>query len=120
MDLKKETEMRLELMIQAGMISERTRAFCMKAAQLLLEEQKHCDGDKLNMLITHLAMAADRMEKDNAEENAVAAEIFEEVRREECFQRAVSLVDRILKDAPAPFTGTERDFITIHLCNLLM
>ncbi len=120
MNLRERIGERLSLMLQAKMISERTAAFCTAAVGILLEEHPDSDEDRLNMLITHLAMAADRMEKGAAGETAIGEEIFEAVKREACFEEALCLGDRILKDAPVEFTGTERDFLTIHLCHLLM
>lgn len=118
-ELRKAVEERLDLMIQAGMISENTAAFCGEAAELMLKEPGDRDGEKLNMFITHLAMAADRMERGNTGETAIDAGVFETVRRAPLFGEAVRLRDSILKAAPAEFTEAEADFLTIHLCNLL-
>ncbi len=120
MDLREMVEERLDLMLQADMISEGTRAFCRKAAEILLAEQKDSDVEKLNMFITHLAMASDRMERGEMGETAIGEETFEAVKREPCFELAVRLGARILKVAPWAFTETETDFLTIHLCNLFM
>lgn len=117
--MRKTVEERLDLMLQAEMISRHTAAFCAKAADILLEAHEDRDGEKFNMFITHLAMASDRMEQGETGETAIDAGIFQAVEKEGCFHEAVRLRDKILEAAPAEFTGTEADFLTIHLCNLL-
>lgn len=48
---------RLKILEESGMISSRVSAFCMDAAEIILGEKEDADGEKLSMLITHLAMA---------------------------------------------------------------
>ena len=63
MDRMAEVKERLKIMEDAGMISCGVSEFCMMAAGLILAEHPGADSDKLNMLITHLALAGERMEK---------------------------------------------------------
>ena len=57
MDRMAEVKERLKIMEDAGMISCGVSEFCMMAAGLILAEHPGADSDKLNMLITHLALA---------------------------------------------------------------
>ena len=101
MDRMAEVKERLKIMEDAGMISCGVSEFCMMAAGLILAEHPGADSDKLNMLITHLALAGERMEKGDTGEMQISQE-------------------KILECTTLKFTQAETDFLTVHLCNILM
>ena len=111
---------RLKILEESGMISSRVSAFCMDAAEIILGEKEDADGEKLSMLITHLALAGDRMEKEDDREMEISPEVLEGVRQEAVYPRALCVSQQILKGTALKFTQTEADFLTVHLCNILM
>ena len=111
---------RLKIFEESGMISSRVSAFCMDAAEIILKEKEDVDQEKLSMLITHLAMAGDRMEKADEKEMEISPEILAEIKRELVYPRALRISQQILKGTELKFTQTEADFLTVHLCNVLM
>lgn len=117
---RKSVTERLKIMENAGMISEKVAVFCTNAAGMILKEKGDADEEKLNMFITHLAMAADRMEKGNDNEIQISPDILEEVKKEEVYKCACSVQQQILQLTELEFTQTETDFLTVHICNVLM
>ena len=80
---------RLKILEESGMISSRVSAFCMDAAEIILGEKEDADGEKLSMLITHLAMAGDRMEKEDDREMEISPEVLEGVRQTESWDARI-------------------------------
>ena len=120
MDRMAEVKERLKIMEDAGMISCGVSEFCMMAAGLILAEHPGADSDKLNMLITHLALAGERMEKGDTGEMQISQEDLDTVKEERVYPQACGISRKILECTTLKFTQAETDFLTVHLCNILM
>lgn len=111
---------RLKIMEEGGMISREVVMFCTRAAELILREKPDAEADKLNMLITHLALAGNRMEKKDETEMAISREVLDGVKREKVYTRACVMSRRILTYTKLEFAEPETELLTVHLCNILM
>lgn len=120
MDRMAEVKERLKIMEDAGMISCGVSEFCMMAAGLILAEHPGADSDKLNMLITHLALAGERMKKGDTGEMQISQEVLDTVKEERVYPQACGISRKILECTTLKFTQAETDFLTVHLCNILM
>lgn len=70
------------------------------------------------MLITHLAVALERIKK-NALVEPVDAIIFEEIQSNAYFEKANSLLDAMEKEIHVTIPESEKSFILMHLVTLL-
>ncbi len=109
---------RIRILQSNGVISEKVADYSRDIVDLILSELPDVDQDKLEMFITHLAMAAMRAETGIAE-NPIDEALLEEIKEEEAYPKAIALRDRLLVMTDIPFPETEKDFLSVHLCNLL-
>ena len=65
---------RIEILEQGGVISQKVAQFSKKVTDIMLAELEHPKQDKMEMFITHLAMAGKRAE-EGTEENPIKIEI---------------------------------------------
>ena len=109
---------RIAILEQNGVISPKAAAYSRHVTDLILAADEHVSQDKMEMFITHLAMAAQRAE-EGTEENPMDEALLESIREEPAYEKAVELRDRILAETDIAFPKTEQDFLSVHLCNLL-
>lgn len=100
------------------MISPKAAAYSRHVTDLILAADEDVSQGKMEMFITHLAMAAQRAE-EGTEENPMDEALLESIREEPAYEKAVELRDRILAETDIAFPKTEQDFLSVHLCNLL-
>ena len=100
---------RIAILEQNGVISPKAAAYSRHVTDLILAADEDVSQDKMEMFITHLAMAAQRAEEA----------LLESIREEPAYEKAVELRDRILAETDIAFPKTEQDFLSVHLCNLL-
>ncbi len=118
MDLKETLYFRVSILEDNQVISQKAAAYTRQMIDMVLEQKPDILQDRAEMFFTHLAMAAKRTE-EGTEENPMDAAIFEAVQSEPVFEEAVRLRDAMLSKADIEFTETEKDFLSVHLCNLL-
>lgn len=109
---------RVSILEENLVISEKVARYSREVTDYLVVQLPHVSQEKLEMFITHLAMAGKRVE-EKTEENPMGQEVLEAVKREGVYPIAVRLRDRILAMTDLVFPVTEREFISVHLCNLL-
>ena len=71
------------------------------------------------MFITHLAMAGQRI-LEGKEEKPLDGQILESVKQEPAYSKALDFLTYMLNQTDLEFPDTEKDFLTVHLCNLFM
>ena len=118
MDLKETLYFRVSILEDNQVISQKVAAYIRQMIDMVLEQKPHVLQDRAEMFFTHLAMAGKRAE-EGTEENPMDAAIFEAVKLEPVFEDAVKLRDEMLLYTDIQFPETERDFLSVHLCNLL-
>ena len=109
---------RIAILEQNGVISAKAAAYSRHVTDLILAENKDVSQDKMEMFITHLAMAAQRAE-EGAEENPMDEALLESMKEEPAYEKALKLRDRILAETDIVFPKPERDFLPVPLGNLL-
>lgn len=109
---------RIEILEENRVISKRAADYARLAVVQVLEEVPDAELEKMEMFITHLAMAGQRT-LDGIEENPVDAALLDAMKEEPAYNRAAELRDKLLGQMDIEFPQTEKDFLSIHLCNLL-
>lgn len=119
MDLKENLYLRLNILEENNVINKKVVDYVKQAIDILLEEKKDITTDKAEMFFTHLAMASMRA-INKEEENPVDERVLEAVKQESVFEDALKIRDKILEITDVDFSETEKDFLSIHLCNILL
>ena len=119
MNLEEALNQRLEILLNSGVISQRISDYCKTAVKLLIKQKPEADGDRAAMFITHLAMAGQRI-LDGKEEKPLDGQILESVKQEPAYSKALDFLTYMLNQTDLEFPDTEKDFLTVHLCNLFM
>ena len=109
---------RIEILEQGGVISQKVAQFSKKVTDIMLAELEHPKQDKMEMFITHLAMAGKRAE-EGTEENPMDEDLLESMKEEPNYEKALKLLERLLEETDLPFSKTEQDFLSVHICNFL-
>ena len=119
MNLEEALNQRLEILLNSGVISQRISDYCKTAVKLLIKQKPEADGDRAAMFITHLAMAGQRL-LEGKEEKPLDGQILESVKQEPAYSKALDFLTYMLNQTDLEFPDTEKDFLTVHLCNLFM
>lgn len=119
MNLEEALNQRLEILLNSGVISQRISDYCKTAVKLLIKQKPEADGDRAAMFITHLAMAGQRI-LEGKEEKPLDGQILESIKQEPAYSKALDFLTYMLNQTDLEFPDTEKDFLTVHLCNLFM
>ena len=119
MNLEEALNQRLEILLNSGVRSQRISDYCKTAVKLLIKQKPEADGDRAAMFITHLAMAGQRI-LEGKEEKPLDGQILESVKQEPAYSKALDFLTYMLNQTDLEFPDTEKDFLTVHLCNLFM
>ncbi|MEY8352147.1 PRD domain-containing protein [Lachnospiraceae bacterium 54-53] len=118
MELREILYRRLDILEENQVICREVADYSRKVTERILEIKPDTEEDKAAMFITHLAMAGQRV-LDHGSEQPLDDAILEGVKREPIYETAVALRDELLQETDLRFPESERDFLTVHLCNLL-
>ncbi|MFT4006889.1 MAG: PRD domain-containing protein [Lacrimispora sp.] len=118
MEVKDILNQRLDILEKNHVICKKVADYSRKAVVRILEEKPDAEEDKAAMFITHLAMAGQRI-LDGVVEHPLDNTLLDGIKKEPVYQRAVTLKEELLKETEIQFPEAERDFLTVHLCNLL-
>lgn len=117
--MQKELYERVRILEDNGIISRKVACYSYEAADFMLSQVPRASQEKLEMFITHLAMAGKRAE-EGTKENPIDKAVLEAVEKETVYQLAVTIRDSLLSMTDIAFPETERNFLSVHLCNLLL
>jgi transcriptional regulatory protein LevR len=106
---------RLQILQSAGSITDQAEAICQKTIQKYVTEKNE---NKYTMLITHLAMAVTRMEKEQ-ELFPPPEEIMNEVYGSPFIKEADQKVEWIENELKRPLPQEEREFLLMHFVTVL-
>lgn len=118
MELLEILNRRLDILEENQVICRKVADYSRKVAERILEEKPDTEEDKAAMFITHLAMAGQRV-LDHVKEHPLDGAVLDGIRKEAVYKKAVALRDELLQETDIPFPESEREFLTVHLCNLL-
>lgn len=118
MELKEALYLRVAILEDNQVISAYVASYTREMIDMILSRKPDIAQDKAEMFFTHLSMAGKRTE-EGTEENPIDEMILEAVKHEPVYPEAVKLRDEMVARASLPFTETEKDFLSVHLCNLL-
>jgi len=116
--VKEALYLRVQILEQNGVISRKVADYTCRVTDQILEQVPDATQAKVEMFITHLAMAGKRAE-EGTEENPIDGMILEAVKQEAAYPDALLMRDSLLSQTDLVFPETERDFLSVHLCNLL-
>lgn len=106
---------RINILLEAGIISKEVADYVLKVIDLFSEYQ--FDDGKMEMFTTHLAMATQRTVDQN-EELEFDETIWTQIESDPMFNQAVELFESISSHSPVAYMESERKFLIMHLCNL--
>lgn len=110
---------RLKILRESGLIEDHTAEQTDKIISLICAGEKVPDMEKLEIFTTHIAMAIQRIRRGELEQ-PLAKEVLEDLKEEASFGEAKRLVQQICETADVDFPQVERDYLMVHLCNLMM
>lgn len=119
MELKEVLYLRNFLLEDNQVISRNVASFTRQIIDLILERKPDVTQGKAEMFFTHLAMAGKRAEEKTVE-NPIDAMILEGIKVEAVYPEAMKLRDEVLMQTDIEFPETEKNFLLVHLCNLLV
>lgn len=109
---------RLEILEQSGLIEKHTTEQTGKIIGLLYGKGHEPDMEKMETFITHIAMAMQRIQNSEYEQ-PLAKEVLEDLKTEAFYEEAKKLAQEIYGIVDIEFPQAERDYLIVHLCNLL-
>lgn len=110
---------RLKILRESGLIDNHTEEQTIKIVGILYEGEREPDMEKMEIFTTHIAMAIWRIQKGELEQ-PLAEEVLEDLKKEAVFEEAGKLGQRICEAVDVDFPQVEREYLMVHLCNLLM
>lgn len=109
---------RIGILEDNHVISKKVADYARIVIDQVLSEVPDAEQEKMEMFVTHLAMAGQRT-VDGVVENPIDQALLEAMKEESAYAEAVDLCDRLLAQTDIAFPQTEKDFLSVHLCNLL-
>ncbi len=107
---------RVKLLQTAGVIDDDVAEYTNQIIDFLTAADY--DQRKMEVFTTHLAMASQRI-KNNEPAGQLGADIWQQVVRSPYYQNAAVLFEQISQPAPVVFPESEKQFMIMHLCNLM-
>lgn len=117
MAIQEELIERLEILQSADMIEETVVTFCKRVIDILYEEKDSYPTEGLEIFITHLAIATQRVLHHEAEADIDDA-IINSLKLEKVYKIAQRILNRILLESECEFPTSEKNLLLIHLCNI--
>lgn len=117
--MQKELYERIGILEDNEIISGKVADYARKIVDYILFRCPGVPQDKMEMFVTHLAMAGKRAE-ERTEENPLDEGILAAVKTEVVFPKAVEIRDRILSMTDIVFSETEKDFLSVYLCSFVI
>jgi transcriptional regulatory protein LevR len=106
---------RLQILHSAGSITNQAEAICQKTIQKFVNEKNE---NKYTMLITHLAMAITRLEKEQ-ELYPPPEDIMSEVYSSPFIKEAQQRVDWLEQEMDCRLPQEEKEFLLMHFVTVL-
>lgn len=108
---------RILILQQGDIITKEVADFTIQVIDMMNRDYPEVSDEKAEMFTTHLAMAAQRA-MDQKEEEPLGEALMEGVWGHPVYGKACSFLEKIKEVSCVEFSGTESDFLVVHLCNL--
>jgi len=108
---------RLDILLQANAITVGTYDFAHQVISLMKEEYFVAE-EHLEMMITHLVMATERIKRAEIV-IGMEEELFSSIRGDAQYEIADSIMKQILAFSKVEFPQSEQQYMLLHLCNSL-
>ena len=108
---------RLEILLQSKVIQEDTHAFALHVIQFL-EGEYQVNKEAMEMMITHLVMAMERIKRGEIAE-LMDDDVFNLVLEDIDFEKARNIMLEISNQTEMEFPQSEEQYMLLHLCNSL-
>ena len=116
--MKEQIMKRIKILENNRVISHNVGNNTIKVLDEVIASLKDLDEEKISMFITHFAMASQRTENGNIEQS-MDREVWKTVKVDETYNMAERLLQHLLKDLDIKFPDSEKEFLLLHLCNVL-
>ena len=103
--------------LKAGVINEEIAVYVQAVAEEL-KKLYPVKREGVEMLISHLAMAYQRA-REEKEVEELSEQLWEELQGCSRYQEAERLCRQLLKEGPYILAQSEKQYVLLHLCNLL-
>lgn len=113
-----ESEQRIQILFDGDVISKEVYSDCKKVIGILKDSGREYDNEKMGIFITHIAMALQRISKGEIE-SPVGDEIVNQMKTDSDYDTAKNLLNQIQEQINQALPDVEKDYLMIHLCNLL-
>jgi hypothetical protein len=116
--MKEQTKLKLNILQSKGVVSESTIQKNYTIERALKEFIPNIESLDTDFTFTHLAMALDRVEKNNqlSETNEI---IKEQLVVSEFYNESKNVLDTVSKAVNVTFNEAESIMILLHVCNLV-
>ncbi|NLW29420.1 MAG: PRD domain-containing protein [Erysipelothrix sp.] len=108
---------RLKILLDNNVISHDVYTFCLKVNEKIVQREQ-LDQSTATVFMTHLAMATQRI-RDNNIVNPLDEFILKQVVSHEKYELAINLIDEILILSPVDYPESEKQYLWLHMCNVL-
>ena len=108
---------RLEILEGAGLIEKRVAEQTEKIIRLIYSGKPEVDAEKMEIFVTHIAMAMQRILNGQKEEPLSEA-VLKELQEEASYENAKSLAQKVYETVNIEFPMVEQEYLIVHLCNL--
>lgn len=109
---------KMEVLNQSDIISKEIYDYALVIIETLKTQSFDITSDKAQVFMTHLAMATARQQKGESM-NKMEQFILDDLMSQPQFEDAQIISDAMLENAPVAFTAAEKDYVYLHMCNLL-
>lgn len=116
--MKEQIMKRIKILENNHVISHNVGNNTIKVLDEVIASLNDLDEEKISMFIIHFAMAAQRTETGNIEQS-MDKEVWETVKVDESYSMAERFLQQLLKDLNIKFPDSEKEFLLLHLCNVL-
>lgn len=107
---------RIEILRSSGVIDDDVADYTNQIIDFLSAEKY--EATKMEMFTTHLAMATQRMKRHESA-GQMDDEIWKQIENSSNYDEAEQLADRFCQESPVKYTESERQFLIMHICNLM-
>jgi len=108
---------RMKILKDGGVISDSTEQFMCHVIDMI-DSLDNIDAQRAETFTTHMAMSLERIAKGNIV-TAMDRDTYQDVRQCPEFESAQNFYDSFAEELPLPIPESEKEFLLLHICNLM-